>query len=376
MKIRALVLSGIYWLALQSVLGADWQVITSQNGTKTVNELHGVSAVSDNDVWAVGVSYNTERTLSSSLIEHWNGTQWSVFPSPNPSATLNILSAVAAVSTNDVWAVGFAPTSSGSILILHWNGTVWSVVPNPITSMTLSNLAALAVISSNDVWAVGTGLIGDEDATATLHWDGSVWSVVPSPNVGPEVDNTLAGVAAVASNDVWAVGTQQPGSLTNPHTLILHWNGSAWSIVPSPNDGGDSVDNHLLAATAVASNDVWAVGFSGFGTLSEHWNGTSWSVVATPSVAGGETLFLSSAVALSTTNVWAVGEFFQTRKSRSRTLTDQWNGSSWAVVASPNVGSSHNELFGVAATSSQTLWSVGTVYQYPKQRTLIERKLP
>jgi len=27
-------------------------------------------------------------------------------------------------------------------------------------------------------------------------------------NVTPEVDNTLNGVAAVASNDVWAVGTQ------------------------------------------------------------------------------------------------------------------------------------------------------------------------
>jgi hypothetical protein len=375
MKKGSLFLLGML-LAIQNALGGDWQVITSPNGTKTVNELHGVSAVSDNDVWAVGVSYNTERTLSSSLIEHWNGSQWSVIPSPNPSATLNILSAVAAVSTNDVWAVGFAPTSSGSILILHWNGAAWSVTPNPISPMTLTNLAALAVISANDVWVVGTGLIGDEDATATLHWDGSIWSVVPSPNVGPEVDNTLAGVAAVASNDVWAVGTQQPTSLTDPHTLTLHWNGSAWSIVPSPNDGGSTVDNHLLAAAAVASNDVWTVGFSGFGTLAEHWNGTSWSVVDTPDVSGGEALFLDSVVALSTTNVWAVGEFFQTRKSRSRTLTDLWNGSSWAVVASPNVGSSHNELFGVAATPSQALWAVGTVYQYPKQRTLIERRLP
>jgi hypothetical protein len=341
-----------------------------------VNELHGVSALSDNDAWAVGVSYNTERTLSSSLIEHWNGTQWSVVSSPNPSATLNVLSAVAAISASDVWAVGFAPTSSGSILILHWNGAVWSVIPNPISPKPLTNLAALAAISSNDVWAVGTGTIGDEDATATLHWNGTAWSVVPSPNVGPEVDNTLAGVAAVATNNVWAVGTQQPTSLTDPHTLILHWNGSAWSIVPSPNDGGNTVDNHLLAATAVASNDVWAVGFSGFGTLSEHWNGTSWSVVDTPDVAGGETLFLDSAVALSSTNVWAVGEFFQTRKSRSRTLTDMWNGSNWIVVPSPNVGSSHNELFAVTATPTQTLWAVGTVYQFPKQRTLIVRKQP
>ena len=376
MKNNALILLAIWLLAIRNVAGGDWQVISSPNGTKQVNELHGVSALSESDAWAVGVSYNTERTVSNSLIEHWNGTLWSVVPSPNPSTTLNILSAIAAIAPDDVWAVGYAPTSSGSVLILHWNGVAWSVTPNPISPMPLTNLAALAAISANDVWAVGTGLIGDEDATATLHWDGSVWSVVPSPNVGPEVDNTLAGVAAVASNDVWAVGTQQPTSLTDPHTLTLHWNGFAWSIVPSPNDGGNSVDNHLLAATAVATNDVWAVGFSGFGTLSEHWDGTSWSIVATPDVAGGETLFLDSAVALSSSNVWAVGEFFQTRKSRSRTLTDLWNGFSWAVIPSPNVGSSHNELFGVTATPAQTLWAVGTVYQYPRQRTLIERRQP
>jgi hypothetical protein len=116
----------------------------------------------------------------------------------------------------------------------------------------MTNLADLAVVSANDIWAVGTERIGDEDATVTLHWNGSVWSLVPSPNVGPEVDNSLMGVAAVVSNNVWAVGTQQPTSSSDSHTLILHWNGSAWSIVPSPNDGGSAVTNHLLAATAVA----------------------------------------------------------------------------------------------------------------------------
>ena len=146
MKTGTLVLLGICLLAIQNVMGGDWQVIASPNGTKQVNELHGVSAVSDSDVWAVGVSYNTERTLSTSLIEHWNGTQWTVVPSPNPSSTLNVLNAVAAVSANNVWAVGIAPTGSNPILIIHWNGSVWSVVPNPPSNMPLNNLAALAVV--------------------------------------------------------------------------------------------------------------------------------------------------------------------------------------------------------------------------------------
>lgn len=270
MKKGSLVLSGMLF-ALQSVLGADWQVLPSPNGSMALNELHGVSAVSDSDVWAVGVSYNTERTLSTSLIEHWNGTKWLVVSSPNPSSTLNVINAVYAVAANDVWAVGYAPTGSSSAsLILHWNGTAWSVVPNPSSATPINTLAALTVIAANDIWAVGTGEIGDEDATATLHWNGSVWSVVPSPNVVPEVDNSLAGVTAVTTNDIWAVGTQQPRSLTDPHTLVLHWDGSSWKIVPSANDGGNTIGNHLLAATALASNDVWAVGYSEFGTLSEH----------------------------------------------------------------------------------------------------------
>jgi hypothetical protein len=204
----------------------NWHIIASPNGSRQVNELHGVSALSENDVWAVGVSYNIERTLGSTLIEHWNGSHWSVVPSPNPSSSVNQLNAVAAVSPNDVWAVGTAPTPMNTVLILHWNGAAWSVMPNPTNGIPLGNLAALAVISANDMWAVGSGFIGDESATATLHWNGTAWSVIPSPNVGPEVDNSLAGVATVSSNDVWAVGTQQPTNLTDPSTLILHWTAS------------------------------------------------------------------------------------------------------------------------------------------------------
>src|SRR5947207_6941158 len=182
MKQHVLILLALAVLCLHSASADTWQIIGSPNGSRQVNELHGVSALSENDVWVVGVSYNTERTLGSTLIEHWNGSQWSVLPSPNPSSSINLLEGVAAVAANDVWAVGYAPTANGSILILHWNGTAWSVIPNPPNSTTFSNLAALAVISANDVWAVGSGLIGDEGATLTLHWNGSAWSGVPSPN--------------------------------------------------------------------------------------------------------------------------------------------------------------------------------------------------
>ena len=279
--------------------GADWTLINSPNANDQANELRGVSAAADNDAWAVGTVYaDNTFTKSRTLIEHWDGTRWSVVKSPNINASINILEAVAAVTANDVWAVGIGITGfSTTPLIEHWNGIAWSIVANRGT--TVGGLGGVAVVSANDVWAAGTGRAGDEDSTLTLHWDGATWSLVPSPNVGPEVNNTLAAVTAIASDDVWAVGTQQPTSLTAPHTLTLHWDGIAWSIVPSANTRQTS-GNHLLAVAAVASDDVWATGFTPSIALAEHWDGNSWSLVSTPLITGASSPSLSGAVALRT----------------------------------------------------------------------------
>jgi hypothetical protein len=77
-------------------------------------------------------------------------------------------------------------------------------------------------------------------------------------------------------------------------------------------------------------------------------------------------VFLPGVVALSSNNVWSVGEALQSGHL-SRTLTEQWDGASWAMVQSPNLGTDHNELFAVDATPGGTLWAVGTVYHYPLQ---------
>jgi len=356
--------------------GADWTLINSPNANDQANELRGVSAAADNDAWAVGTVYaDNTFTKSRTLIEHWDGTRWSVVKSPNINASINILEAVAAVTANDVWAVGIGITGfSTTPLIEHWNGIAWSIVANRGT--TVGGLGGVAVVSANDVWAVGTGRAGDEDSTLILHWNGAAWSHVPSPNVGPEVDNGLAAVTAIASDDVWAVGTQQPTSLTAPHTLTLHWDGTAWSIVPSANTRQTS-GNHLLAVAAVASDDVWATGFTPSIALAEHWDGNSWSLVSTPLITGASSPSVSGAVALANGDVWAVGQFFQNSQSRSRTLTELWNGSSWSVVSSPNRGPSHNFLNAVTATPSGTLWAVGVVYNNQFiERTLILQKLP
>ena len=51
---------------------------------------------------------------SQTLIEHWNGTTWSVVASPNVGTQLNGLNGVTAVSTSDIWAVGSDGNTGGA----------------------------------------------------------------------------------------------------------------------------------------------------------------------------------------------------------------------------------------------------------------------
>src|SRR5438477_12998191 len=78
--------------------------------------------------------------------------KWSVVPSPNSNVVPNGLSAVATVSANDVWAVGSSGSqmSGGQTLIEHWNGTSWSVVKSPSPGTDYNTLTGVAVVSASN----------------------------------------------------------------------------------------------------------------------------------------------------------------------------------------------------------------------------------
>jgi hypothetical protein len=141
----------------------------------------------------------------------------------------------------------------------------------------------VAVLSPCNAWAVG-----DYDPTQTLivHWDGAAWTQVPSPNPGTEAG--LRAVAPVSPSNLWAVGEYNDG--TTFRTLIVHWNGTAWTQVPSPNVSG-STNDLLVAVRATSATDAWAVGSyvnsnNVTQTLILHWNGSAWKQVKAPNPGG------------------------------------------------------------------------------------------
>src|SRR5260370_1707444 len=230
-------------------------------------QFSGVAAVSASDVWAVGFTVQPpdEDAPALTLIEHWDGQSWQIITSPSPHpAGGNALSSVAAVSASDVWAVGFTGETpgargfgTGQTLIEHWDGTGWQVIPSPSPGSVSSPLTAVAVVQADDVWAAGrfSNTTDPSGPLSTLieHWDGHKWQVVPSPN--PESSSTINGLAVVSANDIWAVGFSSPSLSTGPfHTLTEHWDGKTWRGVSSPRP--PPTVNRLVSVTVVPTPQV------------------------------------------------------------------------------------------------------------------------
>jgi hypothetical protein len=336
--------------------------------------------VSAREAWAVGANVTAGATFARTLAEHRDGSGWSTAPTPNVGTYANFLNGVAAVASNNVWAVGtyvhhfvVGPTTYDidQTLIEHWDGSTWSLQASPDqlgSGLEVSNdLTGITAIAANDVWAVGSYFNPGIPARQPLmlHYDGTSWSIVTSPSFSPN-DDELFTVTGTAANDVWAGGFQTGASAGSPtQTLIEHWDGTAWTVSPSAN-GSAIGDNELFSMAALATNDVWAVGSQRPGvatglrqTLAEHWNGTAWTVANTSNAGlGDNALFGVNAIASG--NVWATGfSRADTSNSFRQTLTEHWNGTTWTTVASPNSGSGNNVLYGLAALSASDLWAVG-----------------
>jgi hypothetical protein len=301
--------------------GTEWHIVPSPNGGPWSNWLYGVHAIAADDVWAVGTAAD-----ESTLTLHWDGYEWSVVPSPNPSASQNVLNAVYGTASNDVWAVGYyASAGHRRTLAMHWNGSEWTVATEANAGSCDCELLGVTAIAPNDAWAVGYSSNGA--VPLVEHWNGSQWSLVTLPVFGAAT-SILRSVSARASNDVWAVGEYHTGEIgTYMRPLILHWNGSEWSFSPAPNRGAG--EHHLYGVKALAINDVWAVGYHSYNSKSaliEHWNGVIWSLVpggTMPSNAADGDLRGVSGV--SPNSVWAVGSYWSNILGGSRTLTERYD---------------------------------------------------
>src|SRR5690242_20524485 len=155
--------------------------------------------------------------------------------SPNQGVYANRLVAVSALAPDDVWALGhyLDDNSFDQLLLQHWDGATWQIMPSPTFAPgSIPDYNALAAIARDDIWVVGEA--PRPPFTAALHWAGQTWSQVPMPALPAVGTTALTSVARVAPNDVWAAGYYSPEA-NKVNTLLEHWDGTAWTIIPSPN---------------------------------------------------------------------------------------------------------------------------------------------
>jgi len=281
---------------------------------------------------------------------------FTITPTPNGPQNSQ-LKAVAGFDVNDVWAVGFTQDTSYQTLVEHWDGSSWSIVPSPNEGVR-SELLGVGGIASDDLWAVG---VFTEDfgfhpsRTLTEHWDGAQWSVVPS--VSLQNFDQLNAVSAVATDDVWAVG-----QISLRGALFIHWDGGGWNIVDPPPDAGPQ-----FAVAALASDDVWSAGegrqASNTG-LFNHWDGTSWTNIPNPPLTPGSAT-IRGLSALAPNDIWAAGSvFYEFCPEKTCYLFEtprvlHWDGGSWTIVDRPQAFDL-SRLSGIAAESGSSVWGVGS----------------
>lgn len=237
------------------------------DGAFTVSALAAISA---GDVWAVGETNGGPNKGgdgdSGTLAFHYDGKAWTRLTPPGTKAQ-SLLYDVTATSGSDVWAVG---SDAGGLLVDHYDGRRWTALHPAGTGVA----EAVAAVSPDDLWVAGVlnpgfkcssaGCVNQtaDDRPVLLHFDGTRWRRAGGL-LDTDVHAVVTSMAARGPDDVWAAGSWQ----VTPHTpegeqpLVAHWDGRQWSRadLPEPQPGPARVERVVTAGR----DEAWATGSYG-----------------------------------------------------------------------------------------------------------------
>jgi hypothetical protein len=341
--------------------GARWSIAPFASETSQ-SSLVDVACTSATSCLAVGHAVTSTRVKT--LVEKFDGSVWSVLPSPNPGEADASLFSVSCPSATNCFAVGqYVRGETGRPLVEHWNGTTWSIVlaPSPPRS-ELAEFTDVSCPSAVSCTAVGLSFGPNAITALAEYWDGTRWVIEPTDTRGADLSE-LIGVSCVAPSDCTAVGGAATFTATDVTStaLVEHWNGLSWTAVPNSAPGDEA---ELAAVSCVATDDCNAIGAvqsTLFTTrpMAEHWNGVEWTVAAVPEPPHAQQSTLESLACHSEISCYAVGGY--STATAGRTLVDHWNGSAWTNVASasPTTPPDAVSLNGVSYPTPSTCIAVG-----------------
>jgi hypothetical protein len=333
---------------------------------ETHGGLSAVTCATARNCDAVGQDVNRSGTTAQALVEHWDGSTWGARAAPGPAGAVDSgLAGVSCVNGVTCTAVGSYVEKAGTSLTLaeNWNGDAWMVQPTPSPGgANDSELLAVSCVSAASCTAVGDDG-GGSGASVTLaeHWNGSAWTTQPTPIPAGANDSQLLAVSCPSAASCTAVGH------SGTSLLAEHWNGSTWTIQPVPSPGGAN-DSELLAvscpsAASCTASGSYTTASGASAPLAERWNGSTWTIKPTPLPPGADGGVLSGVWCVSAASCTAVGWSAGIGTSgASFALAEYWNGKTWTVQATASPAG-HKALEAVACTAQRACTAVGITPQ-------------
>ena len=257
--------------------GSSWTVVPAPSAP---GYLFSVTCVTGSDCWAAGATVvGSGNGTANGVIDHWDGSAWTTVATASSGQAYDQFNTVTCAGASDCWAVGYAapsqvqygflppvaPNVAGSTaLVEHFDGIGWTTVGTPAPAAPDGPyLSGVTCTSSSHCVAVGSTMdaAGDPSTALVDQWDGSSWSTVPSADT-PTGFDLLSEVSCLDASNCWAVGAdgvEQNGQGVNPQSFIEHWDGSTWSVDPSP---GVTAWSYLSGVACVRRYGCFADGFS------------------------------------------------------------------------------------------------------------------
>jgi hypothetical protein len=363
-----------------------WSIQPSPNPPgATSSVLAGVSCSGSSACTAVGHDTVSDGA-SFPLAERWDGGSWSIQPTPSPSGASGYLTGVSCAGPAVCTAVGYSVGSAVQALVEQWDGTAWTIQPTPAPlRASWWELSGVSCRAPFDCTAVGGSIgrsVDAQEKPLAEHWDGSAWTIEPTPNPRAENGSDLGAVACAGSIVCEAVGGYAFAD-TLQSVFAFGWNGTSWTHQHQPNPGGSdpvNTDSSVSCSSPAACTSVgsWTDADGRLHGLAARWDGTSWTHQFVPNHTGflvSELFGVSCAGGASCTAVgdWATGYY----PHPSLTLAEKWDGTAWMIEPTPNpAGGILSSLDGVECVAPRTCVAVGSSYDGSVTHTLVEARAP
>lgn len=247
--------------------------------------------------------------------------RWAAAKLPGDDA---VLSQSVKPDAHTTWAAGFKIVQEGEgirfLPVVYTQddrrGPAWKELPT--APGVEGRINALATTSPSDTWVVGDAE-GEAGPVMTQHWNGRSWDYRPAPMQDNSLGGGLLGISALAPNDVWAVG----------------WTQVLDERIPDPDGGPTQIVDHHEG-------------------LVQHWDGRAWNRVAVPQPFANWAL--SGISASGPNDIWAVGNGYG---DDDTPVIMHYDGRTWTALPTPPYGGLYGEFNDVVANGPRDVWAVG-----------------